>query len=199
MPLGEEILTGPQAARLCLLGEIDTVWSSPLYRASIVRATDAFFPGSAPCADLEACLNCLMHGDFGFVHEVLSFERIHDEMITAKLLKMNSQHLVLDRMRFTIQFGPELLSQSEQERRLDEQLSGYFDALAVDCFHFWETDRTFWRLHRERLCELGYSIYNPRLAKAILMKFLDLTLNPKTTIEKILRRAKSAGRGTRHG
>jgi hypothetical protein len=49
----------------------------------------------------------------------------------------------------------------------------------------------------ERDRRLGYSIYNRRFAKASAAKFIDLTLNPKATTEKILRRAKSTGRGTR--
>ena len=69
--------------------------------------------------------------------------------------------------------------------------------LAVGCFNF--RDREFWRLHKEGLDELGYSIYNPRFAKAIVAKFLDLTLNPKATTEKIVRRVKSRRRGVRPG
>ena len=163
----------------------------------MIRATDPFFPGSATSADLEACLNCLKQSDLGFVHQILSFERIHDEMITAKIMKMNS--LVLDRMRIVIEFGPEFLSPRAQGRWLEEQLSGYFDMLALECFHFRGRDKEFWRLHRERLNELGYSIYDPRLAKSIAARFLDLTLNPKTTTEKIVRRVKSRRRGVRRG
>ena len=81
LPLGEECSAGREAARSYLLGAIDSFWtpSTVLYRASLVRATDAFFPGSAPSADLEACLNCLKQSDLGFVHQILSFERVHDE------------------------------------------------------------------------------------------------------------------------
>ena len=191
MPFGKEVIVGREAARLCLLGVIDSFWtpSTVLYRACMIRATDPFFPGSATSADLEACLNCLKQSDLGFVHQILSFERMHDEMITAKIMKMNS--LVLDRMRILIEFGPEFLSPQARDRRLEEQLSGYFDMLAVECFHFRSRDKEFWRLHRERLGELGYSIYDRRFAKAIVAKFLDLTLNPKATTEKIVRRAQS--------
>jgi glycosyltransferase involved in cell wall biosynthesis len=195
MPLGEEVIAGRDAARMVLLGQIDSVWSSFLYPASMVRATDAFFPGSATSADLEACLNCLRHSDLGFVHQILSFERIHDEMITAKIMAMNS--LVLDRVRILLEFGAEFLSPSERERQLEEQLSGYYTMLAVECLHF--RDREFWRLHRERLDELGYSIYDSRLARALVVRTLDLTLNPKATTEKIIRRVKSRGRGVRRG
>lgn len=195
LPLAEEALAGRDAARLYLLGAVEAFWvpSTVLYRAPLVRATDAFFPGTAPCADLEACLNCLTQSDLGFVHQILSFERIHDEQTNAKIRATNSQ--LLDRMRILMQFGPQFLTPSEQRRRLDQQLSGYFEVLAVGCFNF--RDREFWRIHKTGLEELGYSIYNPRLAKAIGGKFLDLTLNPKATTEKIVRRARSRGRAPR--
>jgi glycosyltransferase involved in cell wall biosynthesis len=195
VPLGDDVLPGREAARLYLLGEIESFWtpSTVLYQASLVRSSDPFFPGSAPSADLEACLNCLKRGDLGFVHQILSFERIHDEAMTTKVREMNSQ--LLDRLRILIETGPEFLTPDELERRLKEQLSDYYRVLAVGCFNF--RDREFWAIHREGLGELGYSIYDPKFAKAIVAKFLDLTLNPKATAEKIVRRVKSRQRGKR--
>ena len=194
LPLCEEVLTGREAVRLYLLGAIDNFWvpSSVLYRASLVKATDMFFPGSASSADLEACLNCLKQSDLGFVHQILSFERIHDEAITARVAEMNSQ--LLDRMRILLEFGPEFLSTSERDSRLEEQLSKYFDVLAVACFNF--RRREFWRLHKQGLGELGYTIYDRRFAKAIVAKALDLMLNPKATTEKVVRRVRSRGTTT---
>ena len=197
MPLDDEVLPGREAARLYLLGAIESFWtpSTVLYRASLVRSSDAFFPGSAPSADLEACLNCLKQSDLGFVHQILSYERIHDEAMTTKVREMNSQ--LLDRLRILIEVGPEFLTPDELECRLKEQLSGYYNVLAVGCFNF--RDREFWRVHKEGLGELGYSIYGRRFAKAVIAKFLDLTLNPKATTEKIVRRVKSRQRGGRPG
>jgi glycosyltransferase involved in cell wall biosynthesis len=195
LPLCEEVFTGRQAVRLYLLGAIEYFWtpSTVLYRASLVRANDVFFPGCAPSADLEACLNCLKQSDLGFVHQILSFERIHDEATTARVAEMNSQ--LLDRMRILLEFGPEFLSPSERDSRLDEQLSEYFDELAVGSINF--RGRKFWRLHQAGLDELGYTIYNRRFAKAIVAKSLDLMLNPKATTEKVVRRVKSRGPGVR--
>lgn len=188
LPLGEEVFAGREAARSYLLGAIDSFFvpSTVLYRASLVRATETFFPGSAPSADLEACLNCFKQSDFGYVHQILSFERIHDEMITAEIHEMNIVRLC--RLKILLEFGPEFLNPDEQARRLDEQLCDYFGALAEGCFQF--RDRDFWRLHKERLDELGYSIYDRRFARAVSAKLVDLTLNPKATTEKAVKRVK---------
>ncbi len=76
-------------------------------------------------------------------------------------------------MRILIERGPEFLTSDEQGQRLQEQLSDYFDSLASACFQF--RDREFWRLQKERLDELGCSIYDLRFARAIIAKLLDLT------------------------
>jgi glycosyltransferase involved in cell wall biosynthesis len=189
LPLDEEVLDGRRAGRLFLAGSVESFWtpSTVLYRASLIRSERAFFPGSAPSADLEACLNCLKRSDLGFVHQILSFERIHDEAMTAKVRGINSQ--LLDRIRILIEFGPTFLSQADCESRMEAQLSIYYHMLAVACINFREGG--FWRLHKEGLSELGYSLYSPRFARAIVAELLDLALNPKATIERILRRAKT--------
>jgi hypothetical protein len=135
----------------------------------------------------------LKESDLGFVHQILSFERVHDEMMTAKLHELNI--VSLDRMRILIERGPEFLSSDEQDQRLQEQLSDYFDELAVGCFEV--RDREFWRLQKESLDELGCSIYDPRFARSIVAKLLDLTLNPKATTEKAVRRVKRRRRRVR--
>lgn len=187
-PLGVELLDGRAASRSFLLGEIDSFFvpSTVLYRASLVRAADRFFPGSSPSADIDACLNCLRRSDLGFVHQILSFERHHDAMITARLHRMNIVRL--DRIRILLEYGPGLLTADELSRRRDQQLSDYFDALAIACFQ--RHEKGFWRLHRDRLDQLGCSIHDPRFARAVAAKLLDLTLNPKATTGKAVRRVR---------
>jgi glycosyltransferase involved in cell wall biosynthesis len=186
LPLDREVLAGHEAARLYLLGKIDTFWipSSVLYRASLVRATDRFFPGDSSSADLEACLRCLSVSDLGFVHQILSFQRLHDDALTSRVGEVNGE--LLDRAKVLVEFGPEFLAPAEQQQRLDEQLSEYYEVLAGESLKF--RDREFWRHHRRGLHELGYSIGDRRFAKAIVARLLDVTLNPKLTAEKVAKR-----------
>jgi glycosyltransferase involved in cell wall biosynthesis len=186
LPLDREIFAGHEAARLYLLGKIDTFWvpSSVLYRASIVRASDQFFPRDSSSADLEACLRSLKDSDLGFVHQILSYQRLHDDAITSRVGEMNGE--LLDRAKVLVEFGPEFLAPAEQRERLDEQVSEYFEVLAGESFRI--RDREFWRRHRAGLHELGYSIGDRRFAKAVAARFLDLTLNPRLTTQKVVKR-----------
>ena len=186
----KSIFDGRDVCRWFLLGLIDSFFapSVVLYRSSLVRSESAFFPGTASSADLSACLNCLMKSDLGFVHQVLSFERIHEQSDTAAMRKMDSY--LLDWIRILNEFAPRCLQPEEHEQRLNALLTEYYEnVLAVGIFNFRE--RTFWRLHKARLKELGYAFYSTRLFEAVAKKAADLVFNPKQTAEKLLRRMRN--------
>jgi hypothetical protein len=169
-----------------LLGLIDTFWlpTVVLYRSSLVRREAEFFPGAAPSADLEACLRCLADTDFGFVHQILSYERIHSESMSSNVRSVNTY--LLDRVRVLREFGPLFLSEAELETRLESLLGEYYrNVVGVAWLH--RRGPEFWRLHRERLEELGYSLYGARLAKAVGRKLADLMLNPMNTLGKLIK------------
>lgn len=187
LPVATRVFNGRDICRRFLLGEIDSFWlpTSVLYRSSLVRVGHAFFPGSAPSADLEACLNCLEVSDFGFVQQILAFERVHAATVSRQVRELRS--FLLDRMRILAELGPRFLSKSEYERRREELASEYFRDVLVNAW-INRKGREFWSLHHERLEELGYRMYGGRFARAVSMKMLDLLLNPKTTAEKVIRR-----------
>lgn len=188
LPFGSCIFDGREICRLYLLGKIEFagIPSSMLYRSSLVRSYDPFFPGSNPSADAAACLNCLKTCDFGFVHQILSFERIHNEAITAKVRELDSY--LLDRMGLLLKYGPTFLTQDELKARAEEVLGEYYGVLAtalVNC-----RGKEFWMYHHRRFRrEFGHSVFGPALAKAVCLKLVDLVFNPKQTIEKAVRRA----------
>ena len=104
--------------------------------------------------------------------------------------------VILDRMRILIQRGPELLSSDEQGHRFQEHRP------SASTRSPWSVSipyREFWRLQKETLDEPGCSIYDARFARAVVAKLLDVALNPKTTTEKAVRRAKRSRRRVRAG
>jgi glycosyltransferase involved in cell wall biosynthesis len=78
LPPDTGVISGREVCRRSLLGELDVFGSttSTLYRSSLVRA-QPFFPHSRPHADTSVCYRDLSRCDFGFVHAVLSGERVH--------------------------------------------------------------------------------------------------------------------------
>jgi glycosyltransferase involved in cell wall biosynthesis len=189
LPYDTTVFSGRQVCRLYLLGAIDAFGtpSTVLYRSALVRSRCPFFPGSAGSDDLEACLIGLESNDFAFVHQILSFERIHDEAMNTKLRPLNS--FMLDRIEFLGKYGPRHLTHDELEERMDELLRDYYKFLAVAAVNL--RNNEFWSYHKTRLKQMGYRLRGVRLTGAICMKLLDLLLNPKHTIDKALRRLNS--------
>jgi glycosyltransferase involved in cell wall biosynthesis len=181
---------GLEICRRFLIGEIDTFWvpSTVLYRADLVRSRKDFYPGAAPSADLSACLECLLHTDFEFVHQILSFERIHEAADTARV-KREATYL-LDRLEILHEIGPRVLTSAEFREASEAVLRRYYACVLAPAV-FDGRPREFWRLHRRRLESLGQPLFGARFAKAVAARVLDLALNPKRSCERFIRRYRS--------
>jgi glycosyltransferase involved in cell wall biosynthesis len=190
LPYPSAVTPGRDVCRSQLLGG-PYVFGTPtsiLYRSDLVRAQESFFPNPTAEADTSACYKCLQHSDFGFVHQVLSYERIHGQAISAECRSLNTYES--SRLGDLVEYGPCYLSTGELNKRLEEVLVNYYRFLGVSVFHF--RDKTFWNHHKSKLNELGHPLSYVRLVKAVSAKLLDSILNPKQTAEKVLRRGATA-------
>ncbi len=185
LPPDESVFEGRAICRLYLLGGLAPFGtpSTVLYRSRLVRSRDPFFPGPLPNADLAACLIALQDADFAFVHQILSFEQLHSNAVSARLSGLNAPFL--DRIQFLQEYGPTYLNEREMKGRREELLRELYRNLAVNLINL--EGRQFWDYQRRRLEPLGCSIYGARMAAAVCAKLADLLANPKQTLEKILR------------
>lgn len=186
LPYSSTVISGRDICRWRLLGApyIFGTPTSLLYRSDLVRAQESFYPNSTAEADTSACYKCLRDTEFGFVHQVLSYERIHEQTISEECRSLNTY--ASSRLGDLIEYGPNYLTKEELDRRLADLLAEYYRFLGISAVHFRE--RAFWDYHKRRLSELGHPLALARLTKALCLKLLDLALNPKQTAEKILRR-----------
>jgi glycosyltransferase involved in cell wall biosynthesis len=194
LPYSSAVVSGREISRAHLLGTLDVLGdpTSSLYRADLVRRTDSFYPNPTAEADLSACYECLRVADFGFVHQVLSYERIHPEQMTNTSRSLEAYFT--SKIGDLRAYGPLYLEPAEQEKRINELMEEYYTRLALHAVHF--RGGGFWSYQRRRLKEVGFPFSSVRLAKAISAKVLDLLLNPKETSGKLLRRL--APRNTLH-
>ncbi len=163
--------------------------TSTLYRADIVRDRSAFYPHLRPNADVASYYEYLKDRDFGFVHQVLSYERIHKQATTSGRRKLNTH--AADQLRDFLTYGPVYLLPEEFAQRKAELIDDVYDVLARGAVNV--RDRKFWEYHRRELQELGCPLYSVRTGRAVVNKLLDLILNPKQTMTKVLKRAKTRG------
>jgi glycosyltransferase involved in cell wall biosynthesis len=189
LPPERSVFRGAEVCRLHLLGGplVMGAPSAVLYRSDVVRSEAPFFPGSALSADIAACYTTLRHHDFGFVHQILSFDRIHDDSLSTEQVRLHA--FDLDRLVFLVKYGRFFLDNGEFESRFGEMLHEYyFEILApafVKCY-----PSKFWNYHRATLRDLGMKFDKIMLLEAIIHKLFDLCCNPKQTLEKIMRRRK---------
>jgi glycosyltransferase involved in cell wall biosynthesis len=189
LPYQSTVISGRDICRLTLLGGpyVLGIPTSTLYRSDLIRSTDSFYPNLTPYADVSTYFEYLQTTDFGFVHQVLSFERVHERSISSSLRMIGT--LTPNLLRNILEYGPVYLTKHEYEIRLEELLDNYYRLLAAGFFNL--KDKEFWIYHKRTLEELGHHLYSMRLAKAICVKLLDLLFNPKQTIEKAIRRLKT--------
>lgn len=186
LPHDKCVFQGREICRLYLLGKVASfaLPSALMYRSDVVRSLAPFYPGSAPSADLAACMNCLKDGDFGFVHQILAFQHLHEATITSRIARLNGFYA--DRLEFLIDYGRRFLTAAEYNVRKEHLLREYYKVLAIGVIHCREAE--FWKFHSARLSKLGYSLYSWRLVWAVLSKLAGLALNPKASVEKLFER-----------
>lgn len=186
LPYFSTVVPGREIGRAHLLGTMDVLGNptSNLYRSDLIRRTDSFYPNPTAEADVSGCYECLKVADFGFVHQVLSFERRHLGQITNTSRSLEAYFT--SKIGDLGTYGPFFLEPAEQEKRINTLMEEYYKRLALYAIHFRGGD--FWKYTRRRLKEVGFPFSNVRLAKAISAKVSDLLLNPKDTCERFLRR-----------
>ncbi|WP_353186628.1 glycosyltransferase family A protein [Bosea sp. (in: a-proteobacteria)] len=182
----QPVVLGRDICRAQLLGTLRVLGNptSVLYRSDLVRSTDAFFPNPTQEADTSACLKHLRYADFGFVHQILTHERIHYDRVTTTSLENNAY--VSAEISDCQEYGDWYLTRSEKEARIAQLLDQYYAYLSLSAFKF--RDRAFWDYHIQRLHDLGYRFDGRKLSLGIAAKAVDSVLNPKGTIQSIGKR-----------
>ena len=187
LPYPSTFLSGRDVCRLRLLQGIKVFGgpSASLIRASILREKRPFYNPLNYHGDTEAYLDLLQHHDFGFVHQVLSYNCKGEKSRTTSYLERVNSYPAADVDEMT-KFGPIYLADRERAARLREVTGEYYRFLARSVLEF--RGREFWHYHLTHFKAMGYSLSYPRLALYVLDRIADLIFNPKRTIERALRR-----------
>ena len=184
LPHDVQRISGREACRFSLLNVLEIFGgpTSQLYLADLVREHKPFFPHSLPYSDTSACYKYLQFCDFGFVHEILSFERIHDYQESAKgRIRVIGDLASLEHL---LDYGPIYLSKKEFEIRKNELLRGYYRWLGGCVLKMREKD--FWIYQISRIRERGYPISWKKVIEATISEIIDEIKNPRVAFHKIL-------------
>jgi len=177
---GREVCRKHFLERLYVFGSENSV----LYRADLVRSHDPFYNEANIHADTEACFALLKTCDFGFIHEVLTFTRVRPGSLNTISTAMHTYWANM--LYLLVTYGPEYLTPDELEVCLDRHLSEYYRFLGKSLIL--SHDKKFWDYHKRQLTEAGVGFSWARLARGMLATLGGAMLNPKDTIEKLLKR-----------
>jgi glycosyltransferase involved in cell wall biosynthesis len=187
----KSVFSGREVCRQVFLGDNPNFGfgtpTSVLYRADLVRKTSEFYPNPSPHSDTSACFASLQHCDFGFVYQVLSFERIHDDQESSASVQLN--RYAPSNLNDIVHYAAAYLNEDELKRTLENCLKGYRRFLAIAYFGKSPGD-AFWDYHRARLKELGYPLKRSQLYRALAGLLYREVRNPQAGISK-LRKLKS--------
>ena len=188
LPYNSEIVPGRQICRDSLLGGpyIFGTPSSLLIRSDIIRNHHPFYDENkfGVHADTAACYEILKAVDFGFVHQVLTFTRRHEETQTKIARAINSYiwtHLMILR-----EYAPFYLSAEEYEECFKRGMKNYYRFLARAFFQ--KKDKIFWEYHKDKMSKIGYPLTRLKLMKAIFMEVFGIMMEPKRVISGVVRR-----------
>jgi glycosyltransferase involved in cell wall biosynthesis len=125
VPYLQSVVPGRAVVRRELLGPLWVTGSptSVLFRTDVLRDRGDAFDSTVWHADTDTAYRVLMQSDFGFVHQVLSYTRIHPGALTAFSDRVGSFRTRHGRM--LLRYGLQALSPVEYRRRMQRWLGGY--------------------------------------------------------------------------
>lgn len=166
--------------------------TSMLLRADELMRRRTVYNEANQHADHEACFDILRDRDFGFVHQVLTYTRVHSGAASSFADRYNTfLHGILEVLS---KYGPDFLTREECDRQMQQFWKRYYAFLGSKVFR--NRDKTFWAYHRKELARLGYSLSMSRVAAATGAEVLDVLLNPLNTTMRIAAKLRSLSPGT---
>jgi glycosyltransferase involved in cell wall biosynthesis len=182
LPPEVDFLPGREACRLGLLQGVHILGSptASLYRADMIRE-GPFFPNESPHCDTSACYEKLDRWDFGFVHKVLSVERVHARQISSRLSDVAAGNVAY--VEVLVLYGPRYLDEPERSARFAEVYSEYCRGLGLGVLNL--KGKEFWDYQRGELEKLGLEIDYGLVLRGALASMLANAARPAAAVRKL--------------
>jgi glycosyltransferase involved in cell wall biosynthesis len=180
---GNNIIYGKEVIKSSLLKKY-YVFGSPtttLVRSDIVRAHSPFYNPKFIHADVEVCYRVLENSDFGFVHQVLTYTRLHKESVTDRITKRYNTGLI-EFFEILLNYGPHGLNKEEYDRLLKKRKYRFYRILAKKLFE--NKSEALLKNTKEHFKELNIKFDHIRFFAACLIELFDLFISPRKIAKK---------------
>lgn len=186
LPFRQEKFSGRDVCRRFLLDGL-YVFGSPtatLIRSEIVHNRKPFYYEDSVTEDVDLFFEILQSWDFGIAHEILTYTRRYNESwITAvKDYKFRQLTDIVELLRY----GKDFLTEEEYTVRRRSMMKEYRLMLGRSLLR--SRTKGFWDFHKRGLRFAGKKLGRTDLCLCAVSAIIDLFLNPKSTIERILDR-----------
>ncbi len=155
IPYPQTFIPGKEACRLSFLTGsylFGTTPTSVLIRSDLIKRYKNFYNNYLH-ADLESCFKILQNSDFGFVHQILTYERVHAEQQSSHALRFNTY--IPAYLHLLRAYGPLCLSTEEYQTLFKNKIKSYYSFLGKALLE--RRGKDFWKYHKENLLELGHN------------------------------------------
>lgn len=172
LPYPSTVVSGREICRKTLMSNL-FVFGSPtslLIRSDIIRNRPTFYDESTFHADTQVCFEILRDADFGFVHQVLTYTRRHNDSLTSLTRRFNTRRLGM--FICLVKYGPVYLSKEDYQRCLKRVIEDYHRFLGRSVWDL--KGKEFWNFHKEELEKLGYPISRAKLVRSFFLGLFDL-------------------------
>lgn len=194
LPYPSSVMQGREICRLTLMDTSPVsgglyAFGSPtslLIRSDLIRIRKLFYTYKyLEVLDQEACYYLLQNADFGFVHQVLTYSRVHNESATSFHEVFMRRYL--EELMLLKEYGPVYLADKEYKERLEQRLDRYYRFLARSVFE--GKGKEFWNFHKNGLESLGFQFSWGKTAKKmpkreLARKITGRIMHPREYLKK---------------
>ena len=175
LPYSKSVMPGSVPCKLWLLQNRYLFGnpSSLLIRSDLLRSRQQLYDEFYINTDQLACFDLLRDCDFGFIHQILSFMRMHDEQISS--LANRCKLKALDKLILLHHYGADHLTKEELSRCYKNVWSLYYRHVGQYILKI--TKKECWEYHRKCALKMGYS-FNKIVFKSIMLRMVAILKKP---------------------
>lgn len=194
-PFPQDVVCGREICRWFFQGRLGLLGSQTNHLIRLLRPIDGsnLFDERFVHTDIELWVRMLKDGDqFGFVHQVLTFTRLHEETVSEYSHLMGIGRL--EYLAILTKYGASFLSERERRALLRDYRRRQTRFLVRALAKVW--DRRPWRCQVARSQELGIHFGVHEMIQAFLLEACASILSPADAVRRVRRaycRARNVG------
>lgn len=177
----QEIFSGNDICSKQLINPEFYIFGSPstvMIKSAMLWSRDEFYDETELHADADVCFDILKDRKFGFVHQILSFSRMHKGSETSKAVMYNSN--MIFKFKNFLKYGPRYLDDATYKKALAAHEFRYYTKVARDLMaperKIASVRKCYLQWHRTELAKVNYKFnslyFYRRLAKKTLKRLI---------------------------